>query len=125
MDPVDDHPGRLESDQDEVTYTDAKGVIRCSAHHDDWVDTAWYNEDGVNQGRSIVYRDTTWATPVPNVLWLLMEPAYHEIRRRSWVCFSITLAFVNYKLCMYAINCVCLCLVFVFYNMFACYECIY
>ena len=55
MDPIEgDHPGQLEGDQVEVTYTDREGVIWCSSHHDDWVDAEWYNEDGVNRGRSIV-----------------------------------------------------------------------
>ena len=52
MDPIDgDHPDRLEGDPDEVTYTDVEGVMRCHAHHDDWVDNEWYNEDDVNRGR--------------------------------------------------------------------------
>ena len=88
MDPHDgDQECRLEGDQDEITYTDAEGDLRCRPHHDDWVDNTWFNMDGVNRGRSIVYRDVTRPTPVPNVPWLLMEPITHESRRRTWVCF--------------------------------------
>ncbi|KAM7519527.1 hypothetical protein LguiB_018489 [Lonicera macranthoides] len=84
MDPA--HPDRLEGDQEEVTFTDAQGVLRCSPHHDDWADLDWYDEDGINRGRAVIYRDITRAAPVPDVPWLLMEPVSHEIRRRSLVC---------------------------------------
>ena len=68
MDPHDgDQEGRLEGDQDEVTYTDAEGDLRCHTHHDDWVDNTWYDADGVNRGRHIIYRDVTRPTLVPNV----------------------------------------------------------
>ncbi|KAM7473680.1 hypothetical protein LguiB_020923 [Lonicera macranthoides] len=78
-------PDRLEGDQEEVTFTDAQGVLRCSPHHDDWEDLDWYDEDGVDRGRAVIYRDITRAAPVPDVPWLLMEPASHEIRRRSLI----------------------------------------
>ncbi|KAM7515715.1 hypothetical protein LguiA_005298 [Lonicera macranthoides] len=81
MDPA--QPDRLEGDQEEVTFTDAQRVLRCSPHHDDWADLDWYGEDGVDRGRAVVYRDVTRAAPVPDVPWLLMEPVSHEIRRRS------------------------------------------
>ncbi|KAM7515723.1 hypothetical protein LguiA_005306 [Lonicera macranthoides] len=69
--------------EEEVTFTDAQGVLRCSPHHDDWADLDWYGEDGVDRGRAVLYRDVTRAAPVPDVPWLLMEPASHEIHRRS------------------------------------------
>lgn len=37
---------RLEGDQEEATYTDAGGVIRCSAHHDNWEGMKWHIEEG-------------------------------------------------------------------------------
>ena len=117
MDPHDgDQEGRLEGDHDDATYTDAEGDLRYHPHHDDWVDNTWYDADGVNRGRHIVYRDVTRPTPVPNVPWLLMEPIAHESRRRSWVRFLKNLALLIYKICMYAINCVYLCWVFVLFR---------
>ncbi|KAM7461233.1 hypothetical protein LguiA_029354 [Lonicera macranthoides] len=92
MDPV--QPDRLEGDQDEVTFTDAQGVLRCSPHHDDWEDLDWYDDDGVNRGRAVIYRDITRAAPVPDVPWLLMEPSSHEIRRRSLVRLLFVFLFV-------------------------------
>ncbi|KAM7502695.1 hypothetical protein LguiB_001599 [Lonicera macranthoides] len=86
MDPA--QPDRLEGDQEEVTFTDAHGVLCCSLHHDDWEDLDWCGDDGVDRGRTVVYRDVTRAAPVPDVPWLLMEPVSHEIRRRSLVCFG-------------------------------------
>jgi len=87
----------LEGDQEEVTYIDAEGVIRSSVHHDDWAGVDWYNEDGVDRGHRVVYRDVTRATPVPNVLWLLMKLVFYEVQRRRWVC-PLTPNFVNLQL---------------------------
>ena len=107
MDPHDgDQEGRLEGDQDEVTYTDSEGDLRCRPHHDDWVNYTWYVADRVNRGRHIIYRDVTRPTPVPNVPWLLIEPIAHESRRRTWVRFLKTLSLSIYKICMYVIKCV-------------------
>ncbi|KAM7507647.1 hypothetical protein LguiA_018100 [Lonicera macranthoides] len=78
-----DFPDCLKGDQEEVTFTDAQKVLRCSPHHDDWADLDWYGEDGMDRGCVVVYRDATRAAPVPDVPWLLMEPISHEIRRRS------------------------------------------
>lgn len=50
---------------------------------------AWSGDDGVDHGRSVVYRDVIRGASVSDVSWLLMEPASHKIRRRQWVCLPI------------------------------------
>lgn len=39
----------LEGDQEEVTSTDAQGVLHCNPHHDDWDGVDWYEDNGVNR----------------------------------------------------------------------------
>ncbi|KAM7519705.1 hypothetical protein LguiB_018667 [Lonicera macranthoides] len=71
-------PDRLEGDQEDVTFIDAHGVLRCSPHHDDWDVLDWNREDGMDHNSSVVYQDMTRAVPVPAVPWLFMEPVSHE-----------------------------------------------
>ncbi|KAM7489409.1 hypothetical protein LguiB_026893 [Lonicera macranthoides] len=64
MDPaLGDQPGRLEGDQDEITFTNAHGVLHCSPNHDDWADLDWYEDDKLDRGHAVVYRDVTRAIP--------------------------------------------------------------
>lgn len=81
-----DQLDRLDGDQEKITYINAEGVIQCSDHHDDQEGADWHIDDRVDLGRGVVYRDTTRATPVPDVPWQLMEPASHKVRRRRWLC---------------------------------------
>ena len=82
---------RLPGDQVEIVVTTAEGCIKCAPHHDDWDSVDWeapLGADGAVQ-RSLS-RDVTSHVLPKGREWLLMEPAAHEIRRRSRVClFSL------------------------------------
>jgi len=82
---------RLPGDQVEVIVTTAEGRVECVRHHDDWDGVDWeapLGADGAVQ-RSL-YRDVTSHLLSEGREWLLMEPAAHEIRRRSRVCLSFS-----------------------------------
>lgn len=125
MDPAHgDQPDRLEDDQKEVTSTDARGVIRWSAHYYDWEGIDWHVDNGgVDRGHSVVYWDMTWAAPVSDVPWLLMEPVSHEVRRRSWVCFlNSHFSQFTTHLRMYVIK-LCMLVLVYFESIYASHEC--
>ena len=78
---------RLPGDQVDVIVTREDGRVECARHHDDWDGVDWeapLGADGAVQ-RSL-YRDVTSHVLPEGQEWLLMEPAVHEIRRRSRVC---------------------------------------
>ena len=82
---------RLPGDQIEIVVTMAEGRIECARHHNDWDNVDWeapLGADGAMQ-RSL-YRDVTSHMLLEGQKWLLMEPAAHEIRRRSRVCLSFS-----------------------------------
>ena len=72
------------------------------------MNNTWYDADGVNRGRHIIYRDVTRPTPVPNVPWLLMEPIAHKSRRRTWVRFLKNPSFVKFLQNMHVCDKLCI-----------------
>ena len=86
---------RLPGDRVDVLVTREDGRVECARHHDDWDEVDWeapLGADGAVQ-RSL-YRDVTSYVLPEGREWLLMEPAAHEIRRRSRVCLSF-ISFCN------------------------------
>ena len=83
---------RLPGDQVDVLVTREDGRIECARHHDDWDEVEWeapLGADGAVQ--CSLYRDVTSYVLPEGQAWLLMEPAAHEIRRRSRVRLSFLL----------------------------------
>ena len=71
--------------------TTAEGRIECASHHDDWDNVDWEAPLGANGAvQRSLYRDVTSHVLTERKEWLLMEPAAHEIRRRSRVRLSFS-----------------------------------
>jgi len=82
---------RLPGDREEILVTSEDGRIECARHHDDWVDVDWEAPQGADGAvQRSLYRDVTSYVLPEGREWLLMEPAAHEIRRRSRVCLSFS-----------------------------------
>jgi len=83
--------GRLIGDRDEILVTSEDGRIECARHHDDWMDVDWEAPQGADGAvQRSLYRDVTSYVLPEGREWLLMEPAAHEIRRRSRVCLTFS-----------------------------------